>query len=145
MEVSSGGPAITFRDEGEAAAFARQLAEAIKLGYRVRRAEPPRLLSTVRKDLAAALASARFPLDTQVSPYGGSAEAEAGLIAPPSDQPDMLGTELAARLANVTPRTVRTWIRERRVEARRGPRGVLLVDLASLAAEISRRRAGSED
>jgi hypothetical protein len=146
VEVTSGAPGLTFQDEAEARRFARELDEAIKFGYRLRRAEPPWLLNTARKGLDARLGAARGRTDSQVSRHIGPVQAAPGQIAASSDQPDTLvGTEMAARIARVDPRTVRKWIDKRLIDAVRGPRGEHLVEVGSLHMQISRSRKGDDE
>jgi hypothetical protein len=145
MQVTSGGFGLTFRDEGEAADFARQLGDALRRGWGIHQAEPPLVLKTAWRDLDAALRAGWGRTNAQVNASRGPIGAAPGGIAPSSEQPDTLGTELAAKLANVHPRTLRKWIKGRLVEARRGPRGAYQVDVASLAAQISRSRTERND
>ena len=146
MEVTNGAPGLSFRDEAEAATFARLLGEAIWRGWKVRQAEPPRLLADVRKDLDAALRAGRGRMDSQATSRSGPVQAAPGQLPPSSDQPvTLIGTEMAARLANVHPRTVRKWIKRGLVDARPGPRGAHLVDVATLAMQISRNRKGDDE
>jgi len=57
----------------------------------------------------------------------------------------VLTVEVAAKLADVHPRTVRKWLTRGAVQSARGPRGAHLVDAGSLAAMISRRRKGDDE
>lgn len=141
MEVTSGAPGITFRDEGEAALFADKLAEALKLGYGVRRAEPPWILRTAGDKLSAALGgSARFRKDAQVSARRGTGEFRDGPSSPLSDQPVRLSIREAAQLAQVSEGLMRRLCRRKDVQASGGNGSPWVVDIASLAAWISRRR-----
>jgi hypothetical protein len=145
VEVTSGAPGLTFRDEDEAAAFARLLREAIRRGWGVHHLEPPWLLAAVSRDLSAAVRATTSPASAQASPGRGPVRAAPGDSAACSDQPDRLTVEVAARLAEVHPRTVRKWIARGAVLSVRGPRGAHLVDAGSLVAVISRRREGSDE
>lgn len=145
MEVTSGAPAITFRDEGEAAAFARQLREALKLAYGVRHAELPYLLRAARDGLNAAFGATEGRLYPQADARRGPSGAALSHDARRSYEPVRLTVEEAARLAEVHPRTVRKWITGRDIEAVRGPRGAHLVDVSSLTAKIISRRRKEDD
>jgi hypothetical protein len=140
VEITTGSLVIAFRDEGEAAAFADQLGEAIRRGWAVHRLQPPRLLAAARQGLRTALGAAGGRASAQAAGGGGPAGAAPGGPAARSYQPDTLTTEIAARLAEVHPRTVRKWIAEGAVQSVRGPRGAHQVDAGSLAVMISRRR-----
>jgi hypothetical protein len=146
VDVTSGAPSLTFRDEGEAADFARQLREALKLGYTVRGNHPPRLLRAARDGLSAAFGATggrTYPqADARRGPSGAAPARDVRL----SYEPAMLTVKEASRLAEVHPRTVRKWIERRHVEARRGPGGAHQVDMGSLTAKIiSRRRKGNDE
>ena len=146
MEVTSGAPGLSFRDEAEARKFARELGEAIRFGYLVRRAEPPWLLNAAYKDLGARLGAAEGRTDPQVSLGSGPVQAAPAHIAASSHQPGtLIGTEMAARLASVHPRTIRKWIEKRRIDAVKGPRGEHLVDAGSLAMQMSRIRKENDE
>jgi hypothetical protein len=145
VEVTSGAPGLTFRDEGEAAAFADQLGEAIRRGWAVRQLEPPWLLAAARQGLSVALGAARGRSSAQVIAGRGPVRAAHGGPAPRSYQPDTLTTEIAARLAEVHPRTVRKWIARGTVQSVRGPGGAHQVDAGSLAVMISRRRKEDDE
>lgn len=145
MEVTRGAPGLTFRDEDEAAAFARQLREAIRRGWGVHHLEPPWLLAAASRDLSTAVRATTGPASALASPGRGPVRAAPGDSAARSDEPDRLTVEVAARLAEVHPRTVRKWIARGAVLAVRGPRGAHLVDAGSLVAVISRRREGTSE
>lgn len=142
MHVTRGAPGLGFRDDAEAEAWTRQLGQAIQLGWRVRRAAPPSLLDASYQGLKASFMSANVRVNEQVRPGSGLIEADIALAGPCSEEPDMLGTELAARLAGVDPRTMRRWIKDGLVEASRGPRREHRVNLASLTARIQREPEG---
>lgn len=139
----TGRAAVIVLSEAETAALARQLGEAIRLGYTARGNLPPHLLQRVARVVSEGL---QGPADVQVSNMAGPYEAAPGRSLPSSRQPDStLSTDEAARLGKVHPRTIRKWIRRGRVQARRGPRGELRVDIASLAAWLDGRRTEHDD
>ena len=140
MQVTAGAPGIGFRDEAEAAQFAEQLREAIRRGWGVHRLEPPWLLDAARRGLDASLGATRGRMSSQVTAGCGPDPAAPGGPAQRSYQPERLTVEVAARLAEVHPRTVRKWLTRGAVQSARGPRGEHLVDAGSLVAKISRSR-----
>jgi hypothetical protein len=130
-------------DEAEAGALARQVAEAVRLAYTARGRPPPHLLLEVARSLRGAARGRVAPLASTPSGLPGGPEVA---FLSSSDQPaTTLGTDEAARLGEVHPRTIRKWIQRGRVQARRGPRGDLRVDIASLAAYLSERRKEHEN
>lgn len=139
MHVTSGAPCLTFRDEGEAAAFARLFREALNLAYGVRRAEVPYLLRTARDGLNASFGATRGNIYAQFNGPSGPSGAAPAHDRPRSYEPVRLKVKEAARLAEVHPRTVGKWIERRQVEAVPGPRGSYLVDVGSLTAKIISR------
>lgn len=145
MEVHRGGVVVTFNDEGEAAAFARQFREALRLAYGVRHAELPYLLRAVRDGLNAASGATEGRMYPQAGARRGPSGAAPGHDARRSYEPVRLTVEEAARLAEVHPRTVRKWITGRDIEAVRGPGGAHLVDMGSLTAKIISRRRKDGD
>src|ERR1022692_4449999 len=134
------GPAIVL-DADDCVILARQLGEAIRLGYTVRGRPPPeRLLDFANQVSTIARSAARSRANVQVSPRRDTGESR---DVPPerhSDQPVRLPIREAAALAQICESLVRSWCRRGDVQASRGPRGAWEVDLASLAAVISVRR-----
>lgn len=136
---------LVFADASEAAAFAGQLREVVRLAYGVRQAEPPWLLRTgAEKISAAARGSAEFRTDMQVSASRGTAGFHEGRSLPLSDQPVRLGTREAAQLAQVSEGLIRRLCRRKNVQASGGNGSPWAVDIASLAAWISQRRKDNE-
>jgi len=103
VEVTAGTPVITFRDEGEAAAFARQLVEVIRLGYVARGAHPPLLLLEGAERLSSAVRGS----DGGSGQTGRSAQVPGtsepgGLPDPPACRKPVLTATEAARYAEVS-------------------------------------------
>lgn len=146
MQVTTGAPCLAFRDEGEAAAFARLFREALTLAYGVRRAEVPYLLRVARDGLNASFGATEGDIYAQLSGLSSPSGAAPAAGEPRSYEPVRLKVKEAARLAEVHPRTVSKWIKARQVEAVADPRGAQLVDVSSLVAKIiSRRREGDDE
>ena len=139
MEVLS-GPVVIYLSQDEAAALGRDLAQVLRLAHGTRGQAPPALLEAFSGRLNAVARAARGRDQGQVSVPRGLPQGRSAPPLPPSEQPARLTVAQAATLAEVDPRTMRKWIQRRHVDACRGPRGALLVDIASLAAWISQRR-----
>jgi hypothetical protein len=139
-----GGPVVVLSGE-DCAELGRQLAEAIRLAYRVRGRQAPRHLLAFSDQVNAVVRAARGRTETQVTSSHGPVRGRERPSLPLSDQPVTLTTSEAAQLAGVHERTVRKWIQRGDVATSQDHEGAPhLVYLASLAAKISQRRKDDE-
>jgi Helix-turn-helix domain len=139
------GPVVVL-DGADCVILGRQLVEAIRLGYTTRGRPPPRqLLDFADAVSRVARSSARFRTDMQASPSRGHAEPPGEPDPAPSDQePLLLSTREAARLAGLSKEYMRRCYREGDPRASRGHHGAWFVDAADLDAWISARRKECE-
>lgn len=149
MEVTSGTPAITFRDEGEAAAYARQLVEAIRLGYVTRGTHPPLLLLESASGLNRLIrGSAGGSGQTASSvPLPGTSEPASSPDPQPCNQPVLTAKE-AARYAEVSAEYLTRICRRGVLGPRtRKVKGKWSVDSRELAAwcEAGRRKENTQE
>ncbi len=149
MEVTGGTPAITFRDEGEAAAYARQLVEAIRFGYVARGTHPPLMLLESANGLNRLIRGS----------VGGSGHTASSAPVPgtsePANSPDpqlcdqpVLTAKEAARYAEVSAEYATRIFRRGDLGPRtRKVNGMWSVDSRELAAwcEARRRKENSQE
>jgi hypothetical protein len=133
------GPALVL-DAADCVILARQLVEAIRLGYTVRSRPPPeRLLDFANEVSRVARSAASCRATVQVRPRRDAAERRDVAPGRDSDQPVRLTIQEAAALAQVGESQARLWCRRGDVQASRGPRGAWEIDLVSLVAVMSAR------
>jgi hypothetical protein len=122
--------------------LARQLIEAIRLGYTARSRPPPeRLLDLANQVSAAARSSAQFRASAQVSGAPGTGKFCGAPVSPGSDQePATLTVQEAAKRAEVSEGFMRRSCRRGDVAASRHHQGAWAIDTGSLDAWSSRRR-----
>lgn len=143
MEVVSRGVVVTL-GQGDAAALARQLADALQLAYVARGRAAPRLLTDFANEVSrAARGFADVRVNSQVSTPGELSEVRGEPFPSSSAQPVWLTAEEAARIAEVAVQTMRRRLREGDPRGSRGARSAWRVDAYELAAWLSRRRKES--
>lgn len=118
----------------------RQLREAIRLAYGVRRRMPPLALLDLATEIHEC--SERYRASLQARGTPGTGDRQVGEAARDCDQPVWLTAEEAANCARVSPSYVRRMLRKGSLTGdKAGHQGRWMVDQAELQAWVTRRTA----
>ena len=146
VEVASRAVVVTL-DEGDAAALARQLARAIRLGWVTRGQPPPRLLLDFAESLNRAARSSASGTQTRTSDLAAEpGNPQASTPLPRWEQPETLTVRDAAAAVGVSTSYLRRLIRKGAIDvmAPGHHQSAYAVYTDSLTAWASRRRRSHE-